>query len=191
MLLGKRIKLRAVEEDDLAKIVKWRNSAENYNFFYEFEPLSLIKQKTWFNQHLNDPAEKLFVISTLEGEAIGTVGFTHIDLRNRKAEWGRFLIGEKNFASGGIGAEVEFLILEYAFEHLNLNKLYCEVLASNPKVISLHKKFGFREDGILRKHIYKQGAYVDVIILSLLSDEYFDNKQKLSDIKERLLGVAL
>lgn len=159
MLIGRRVRFRAVEEEDLSKIVKWRNSPQIYDFFFEYEPLSLIKQKIWFEKHLQTPTEKLFIISSLEGEAIGTVGFTHIDLRNRKAEWGRFLIGEEKFLKKGYGPEVEFLILEYAFEHLNLNRLYCEVLATNPTVISLHKKFGFKEEEVYinyRLHLCKR-----------------------------------
>ena len=40
MLVGKRIKLRAVEESDISKMVRWRNSPDVYEFFYEYEPLS-------------------------------------------------------------------------------------------------------------------------------------------------------
>jgi UDP-4-amino-4,6-dideoxy-N-acetyl-beta-L-altrosamine N-acetyltransferase len=188
MLVGKRIKLRAIEEEDIPKMVEWRNSPDVYEFFYEYEPLSKIKQKMWLEKHFADPTEKLFIISTLDGEAIGTVGFVHIDHRNRKAEWGRFLIGEEKYSKGGYGAEVEFLILEYAFEHLNLNKLYCEVLTNNPTVISLHKKFGFKEEGVFRQHIYKGSEYVDAVVMSLLREEYFAQKDRLLTLKKKLIG---
>ena len=188
MLIGKRVKLRAVEEEDIHRIVEWRNSPRTYEFFYEYEPLSRTKQKEWLERHSSDPSEKLFIISTLDGEAIGMVGFVHIDHRNRKAEWGRFLIGEEKYFGGGYGAEVELLILEYAFEHLNLNKLYCEVLINNPSVISLHKKFGFKEEGIFRQHIFKAGKYVDVVVLSLLREEYYSEQTRLQSLKKKFIG---
>lgn len=179
MLIGHRIKLRAVELDDVEKLAKWRSNPDVYEYFYEYEPLSTIQQKKWLEKELENKENKFFIVSTLDGEAVGTVGFVDIDWRNRKAEWGRILIAEQKYRKDGYGSEVLILILEYAFEHLNLNKLYCEALVSNQKAIALYKKFGFKEDGRLRSHIYKQGKYVDVSLLSILREEYFEKKEEL------------
>ncbi|WOD18682.1 UDP-4-amino-4,6-dideoxy-N-acetyl-beta-L-altrosamine N-acetyltransferase [Paraburkholderia kirstenboschensis] len=173
MLKSNRIKLRAIEEGDLPLIASWRSDPQVYEYFYEFLPISSRQQKNWFEKQLQDSSEINLVVSNLSGIAIGTVSIYHIDRRNRKAEWGRLIIGDPAARSGGIGAEIEALILQYSFEHLNLHKLYCEVLVENEKVISLHKKFGFREEGILRDHAFKAGKYADAIILAMLDSEYF------------------
>jgi len=189
MLNGPRIFLRAIEKNDLPLIARWRSDPNVYDFFYEFEPLSLEQQARWYEKQLGDKTEKNFIVAKLSGEAIGTVSVVHIDYRNRRAEWGRLLLSEESGGRGaGLGVEVELLILEYCFEHLNMNKLYCEVLVTNPQVIKLHKKIGFVEEGLLREHCYKQGKMLDVKVLSMLKSEY-DLQLRDGDIrrlKERL-----
>ena len=180
MLIGKRIRLRAVEEEDLPKIVGWRNKPEIYQYFYEYEPLSKVQQKIWFENFLKNKTEKYFIIETIKGESIGTVGLTKIDWRNRKCELARFLIGEKEHQGKGYGKEVEALILKYVFDHLNMHKLCCEVFATNQKVISLYESFGFKVEGTLRKHIFKDGDYQDIVIMGMLKEEYLKNKENIS-----------
>ncbi|MDI6787718.1 MAG: UDP-4-amino-4,6-dideoxy-N-acetyl-beta-L-altrosamine N-acetyltransferase [Planctomycetota bacterium] len=179
MLVGKRIRLRAVEEKDLPKIVEWRNKPEIYQYFYEYEPLSNAQQKIWFEKFLKNESEKYFIIETTAGKAIGTVGLTHIDWRNRKCEWGRFLIGEKKHQGKGYGKEAVALILKYVFEHLNMHKLYCDLFASNQKVISLYKSSGFEIEGTLRKHVFKNGDYQDVVMMGMLKEEYIKNRKSI------------
>jgi UDP-4-amino-4,6-dideoxy-N-acetyl-beta-L-altrosamine N-acetyltransferase len=187
MLIGKRIKLCAIEESDLEKMVSWRNNYDLYKVFFEFEPLSMATQRKWFEKYLTNPNEKLFIISTLEGCPIGMVGLANIDLRNRKAEWGRILIGEKKYTKNNYGSEALLLIMEYAFEHLNLNKLYCYTLESNEKATSLYKVMGFKREGILRKHIYKQGDYHNLILFSILKKEYWNTKKSFDSLRKKFI----
>jgi diamine N-acetyltransferase len=65
------------------------------------------------------------------------------------------------------------LVLKFGFEHLNLNRLYCEVFADNRAALALYGRMGFREEGQFRKHIYRDGHYEDVIYLACLRDDYF------------------
>lgn len=189
MLRSNRLSLRAMEESDLALIAHWRSQPEVYEYFYEFLPISVRQQRNWYERQLQDSSEINFVIEDIKSEkAIGTVSIYHIDRRSRKAEWGRLIIGDPVARSGGRGVEVEALVLQYSFEHLNLNKLYCEVLVQNDKVVTLHKKFGFQQEGVLRQHAFKGGKYEDVLVMSMLADEYFSNRKqgKLADIFSRM-----
>ena len=177
MLNSNRIRLRAMEESDLAFVAAWRSDPEVYEYFYEYLPVSTRQQRNWYEKQLSDSSEINLVVAKSDGTAIGTVSIYHIDRRNRKAEWGRLVIGDPAMRAGGIGAEIETLVLEYSFEHLNLHKLYCEVLVENEKVVAMHKKFGFREEGVFRDHAFKGGRYVDVVSLSMLESEYFSARQ--------------
>lgn len=177
MLNSKRIRLRAIEESDLALIATWRSDPAVYEFFYEYLPISARQQRNWYEKQLGNSSEINLVVAKLDGAPIGTVSIYHIDRRNRKAEWGRLIIGDPEMRSGGYGAEIETLILQYSFEHLNLHKLYCEVLVENENVVAMHKKFGFKEDGILRDHAFKDGRYVDVVALSMVEAEYQESKK--------------
>lgn len=188
MIVGKRVQLRAVEVEDLPLLVKWRNDPDIYRYFYEQEPLSLVMQKAWFEKLLAKSDERLWVIEARPtetdepGTAIGTVGLVHIDWRNRKAEWGRFLIYPDEYRHGGYGSEVESLILRYFFDHMNMNRLQCEVLAENENVIAMHKKFGFQQEGLFREYVFKNGRYRSVVYLALLRQDYLSDavQQRIS-----------
>ena len=172
MLIGKSVYLRAMESDDIKLIVKWRNDPEVNKHFYEYAPLSHDQQADWWVKQRGRDDQFNWMICANEDKApLGTVSIYDIDLRNRKAEWGRFyLVGDVR--GKGYGRDVENLIHEYVFNHLNLNKLYCEVFADNAIVVNLHKKFGYKQDGLLRQHVFRHGEYNDVVALSLLKEEW-------------------
>ena len=58
------------------------------------------------------------------------------------------------------------------FENLKLNKLCGEVLGFNDRVLQMHAKFGFKQEGLLRKHICKNDEFVDVVSIGLLKEEW-------------------
>lgn len=177
MLASRRICLRAIERSDLAMIARWRSAPEAYDWFYEYLPISEEQQRLWYEKQLNNPTEMNWVVADTANTPIGTVSLYRIDLRNRKADWGRLVIGDAAWRGQGIGKEVEALVAEYAFEHLNLHKLCCEVLADNITALALHHKFGFNQEGLLKAHIFKRGGWQDVVLLALSEEEYRRQRQ--------------
>lgn len=164
------LKIRAIEESDLPKMVEWRNSLDAQNTFYEYEPLSVAQQREWFKGYLQGKHGKLWIID--KGNiAVGTIGFHEIDGRNRNAKFGRFYINPDS-RKKGYGKGAFQLILKYGFNHLNLLRIYLDTISLNEKAISLYKKFGFKVEGNLVKHIYKNGTYHDLIIMGLLKTDY-------------------
>lgn len=172
MLASRRARLRAIERSDLAAIARWRSAPEAYDWFYEYLPISEEQQRLWFEKQLGNPAEINWVVADAANAPVGTVSLYRIDLRNRKADWGRLVIGDAAWRGQGIGKEIEALVLQYAFDHLNLHKLCCEVLADNAAALTLHQKFGFAQEGLLKAHIFKRGAWQDVVLLALGEEEY-------------------
>lgn len=173
MILGKKLRLRAIEHSDLPLLVQWRNDPEIYNNFYEHEPLSLAMQQKWFEKYLQRSDEKFWIVETIdELRPIGTIALVDIDLRNRKAEIGRVLVASKEDRKNGFGRELLHLASRYSFNHLNLNRIYLEVFSDNVAAVEFYKKFGFTWEGCFRSHIYSQGSYRDVLVLSMLKDEY-------------------
>lgn len=167
MLSGKNIQLKLIEESDLDDIVGWRNQA--YDIFYEF-PFSLERQQRWFKKY-QDSGDMLFVIMCGES-SIGTVGLNKIDLRNGSAEFGRFIIGEKDYLGKGYGKQAINVVLEYGFQHLNLNRVYLDCLESNSIAMKLYYSVGFVKEGMKREHIYKNGVYLNLICMSLLKKDW-------------------
>ena len=81
-------------------------------------------------------------------------------------------IGEKDFHGKGYGTEALRLLIAYAFDTLNLQKLEIEVFSSNPRALACYKKVGFVEEGRKRRRYYIRGEYKDAIQLGMLKEEF-------------------
>ena len=55
---------------------------------------------------------------------------------------------------------------------MNLNRIELSVLKNNLRAINFYKKIGFKEEGINRQAIYKNGEFVDVIIMGILKEDF-------------------
>ena len=78
------------------------------------------------------------------------------------------------------------MFLNYFFSNLKMNKLNCEVLEFNNKVISLHKKFGFEIEGKRKEHIIRKKIFHDIVLLGLSKKKWLSVK-KLIKKKYNLL----
>ena len=66
-------------------------------------------------------------------------------------------------------------ILEFAFNELNLRKIYSEVIDYNKRSIAYSEKCGYKIEACLPKHYYKKGKYWDKIILSIYRKNWRNN----------------
>jgi RimJ/RimL family protein N-acetyltransferase len=169
-----KVYLRALELSDVEKLVKWRNDLEvtsslGGNTFF----ISKFRETEWVkNAILNDDRNiKLAICLKENDEYIGNVNLSAINWINRSAEYS-IMIGDKNQWSKGLGKEATLLILKYAFQELNLHRIYLTVRNDNERALSLYRKTGFTKEGVLRKSIYKNNKFIDMVVLSILRDEF-------------------
>lgn len=167
MLKNDRIELKLIEEEDLNYIVRWRNAA--YDSFYEF-PISNSGQKLWFDGYMKSN-DLIFIIHEFSGKKIGMLSLSSFDQRNKSAEFGRFLI-DSNYRGKRYGKTALILLLEYAFNHLNLNRIYLDTFEYNTEVINLYKSLGFVIEGKKFQAIYKDGDYINLVCMCILKDWY-------------------
>lgn len=172
MFEGKKVRLRAIETEDLPLMVAWRNDPSASVYFYEWEPLSLDMQKGWVETLLQNKDEKLWIIETVrDRKPVGTIGLSHIDWRNRKVELSRVLVVSEERGTG-VGREALCMMIRYVFDHLNMNRFYCDTFADNKRAVEFYEKLGFTKEAIYREHIYRNGRYADVAYFSMLASEY-------------------
>ena len=94
-----------------------------------------------------------------------------IDSVNHSAEL-HIMIGNKENRGKGIGTFAVSSIVNHAFNNLNLHRVSLDVLDYNIAAQNLYRKVGFKEEGRKRKAVFKNGEYVDVIVMGLLREEY-------------------
>ncbi|MEH2192961.1 MAG: UDP-4-amino-4,6-dideoxy-N-acetyl-beta-L-altrosamine N-acetyltransferase [Nostoc sp.] len=172
-------RLRALEESDLQQVLEWRNSDRIRANMYTDHIISMDEHREWFEKITKDDKD-VYKIFEFKARSLGVVNATQIDRVNQKCSWA-FYLGDENVPLGS-GAVMEFLFLKYIFEELKIRKLCCEVFGFNLTTIKLHQKFGFREEGCFKQHIFKNNIYQDVISMALLVDEWIINKPKLEKL---------
>jgi UDP-4-amino-4,6-dideoxy-N-acetyl-beta-L-altrosamine N-acetyltransferase len=160
------ISLRAVTEQDTDFILSLINDPKIAEFFPRDGVISK-QQHLSFLEKIREKGDQYWIIKK-NNESIGTVSIYNIDHTNNTAEWGRFIIKPTHSA---MGVAVEKLILKIAFEDLQLNKLYCQCLATNERVIKLHELLGFKIEGTLRQQIYKKGKFIDIVFMGRLKND--------------------
>lgn len=176
MLSDKYIKLAPIAEHDLEQTRSWANDIKLNFDILRVLPVSEPEQRLWYENLCHDPSRIVFTVKTIdEGVHIGNAGLYHIDYLHRRAEFW-MLIGNEKYRGMGFGSEIFRLMLRFGFNFVNLNRLYLYVRRDNSCAIAVYNKFNMIEEGILRQHYFIQGHYVDVLIMSLLREEYDPNQ---------------
>ena len=170
-------KLRLLNDFDLNQIRSWRNHDKIRKFMYSRHIISEIEHKAWWLKAQGSTSQTNLIYEH-QGTPQGFVSFNHIDKANERCAWAFYASPDSKI---GTGFKIEFLAIDYAFSNVKVNKLYCEVLEFNKTVIKLHQKFGFKIDGILRKHHKYNESLIDVYILSILKDEWLDLRFLISE----------
>jgi RimJ/RimL family protein N-acetyltransferase len=175
MFYSQRLRLRAVEREDLPRFVSWLNDPEVRNHLALYLPLSLAAEERWFEKELAGPGdEQPLVIEVKDGTSwlpAGGCGFKGIDWRNRSAGLGIF-IGDRANWGQGYGTEAVRVLLEHGFGTLNLHRVWLEVYETNRRAIPSYEKAGFVAEGCKRQAVFKGGKYDNVILMSVLRPEW-------------------
>jgi RimJ/RimL family protein N-acetyltransferase len=175
MIEDGNVRLRAVEASDLADFQRWLNDDEVTAGLLVSLPLSMADEQAWYENMLSTPVAEHPLAIEYQSESswrtIGNCGISKIDVRARLGEAGIF-IGDKSCWDRGIGKRVMRLLLRYGFDGLNLNRVYLQVYTTNLRAIRCYEQVGFLREGCLRQDVYKNGKYIDVLIMGILRSEW-------------------
>ncbi|HME41681.1 MAG TPA: GNAT family protein [Syntrophorhabdales bacterium] len=169
-ILGKLIRLRAIEEEDLPKLHVWANDPEiwytvsGWHFPYSMESL-----KKWFSSLGADQNNQRWVIETLdEKKLVGTAGLTNIDWKNSHATC-NVIVGEKETRGKGYGTDAHMAMNRYAFEELHFERLDGEAIEYSV----FGTNVGMREEGRMKNWYFRKGRYWDKVIQGITKNDYF------------------
>jgi RimJ/RimL family protein N-acetyltransferase len=173
VLILEHVILRPLETTDIDRLYEYRNDTEISRYLGGFSSgYSRADLAEWLERHRHRTDEVLWCIASRpDDRCIGHAGLYRIDARVRKAELG-LIIGDRSMQGRGIGKAVSVAAIDYAFRELNLHKVFLEMVASNERSVRLYEKLGFRREGILRDDQFRDGRYVDNILMSILEDEW-------------------
>lgn len=175
---GQKIFLLPIERHDIITLSEWLKKDLD---FYLISPsslfnLSLDELENWYNSLIYNPQIRVFVIRNIEHKTpIGLVELNNIDWKNKNAEIGIF-IAYQNLRNKGFGSDTLLTLINYSFNELNLFKLYAKISEDNYPSIKLFEKFNFKKEGTLRKNIFKNNQYINLLIYGLIKEEFNNNE---------------
>lgn len=166
-ILSAAVRLRAMREDDLERVLSWRNHPEVRRYMYSQHEIGLDEHRRWFERAAQDPARHLLVFEK-DGLPRGFVNLSLI-ASGGIADWGFYVAPE---APKGTGRLLGRSALDYAFIEVGLHKVCGQALAYNERSIRFHRSLGFLEEGTLRDQHHDGQRYHDVVCFGLLAAEW-------------------
>ncbi len=104
------------------------------------------------------------------GKLAGSIRFHEIDWANRSTEFGYWLGAE--FEGKGLITKVCRVMISYAFEKLELNRIVIICDMANQKSRAVAERLGFTKEGTLRQSEWLKDRFIDQAVYSLLADEW-------------------
>ena len=81
-------------------------------------------------------------------------------------------IGEPAFWGQGYAQDAVMALLGYAFERWDLHQVELWALGDNDRALSVYKRCGFIQEATLRDRSWKDGRWVDRVVMSVNRDEF-------------------
>lgn len=173
-IVGARVTLREYRREDLSAIRAWVNDSETTKYLSGAfrRPHTWEQTEEWLDRRLNgDAGGEAFVISENgTNKYLGQCDLMMIDNIARKAELAIVLLADAR--GKGYASEAIRLLLGYAFNTLNLNRVWLKCARDNSAAVKCYESVGFKTEGVLKSDLYIDGKYTDALIMAVLRKNF-------------------
>lgn len=182
MIKTKRVILRRPIDRDIHDRLKCGTVKEIERMYggdtRNLKPYTLDDAKSFIDSILSNKYEWCV---EFEGRCIGQARLT-VNESDRRA---RYAVGlfDPSVLGKGLGTEVTQLILQYAFEELNLHRVDLRVLEYNHRAIACYKRCGFIQEGVEREGAFIEDCFQTDVMMSILDREYKKLKNDFVKLK--------
>lgn len=175
------IEIRPVDMGNIRIHHSWNNDPElNYfdsDFPLDREPLASFTHR--MQQMIDDPNRSSLILEIhheSDQKLIGIVDIHGIDLINKRCVI-ECTIADRSYQNKGLGTAAFRDAVGYCFREMGMNKVISAAFDFNEKWIRILNNLGFTQEGTLREHAIKNGAYADKLLFSLLKSEFVQSEQ--------------
>jgi RimJ/RimL family protein N-acetyltransferase len=189
ILEDERVLLRPLEENDYENLLPFALNEPTLWKYSLVQAAGKDGLKNYMQIALKEKEEgreyPLIVFDKKEDAYAGSTRFYDINLPYKTIQLGYTWYGKK-FQGTGLNKHCKFLLLQFAFEELGLERFELRADARNERSIAAMKSIGCKVDGILRSNMPTAEGDVrrDSIVLSILRDEWFNGVKE--NLRKRL-----
>jgi RimJ/RimL family protein N-acetyltransferase len=166
--VGDLVKLRPVEEADLANLVRllWDPAASGEFQFFGFRMADAREvERRWREDGLIGEERSFLAVELEDGSCAGWVGW------RTSGRFGNYGIGVALFPEHrgrGIGTEAQRQLVHYLFDTTTAHRLEAGTEIDNLAEQRSLEKVGFRREGVLRSLYFRGGSWRDSVVYGLL-----------------------
>ena len=157
--------IRRAEPDDCAALYEMFASPKLYANTLQLPHPS---REAW-RKRLAEPGEGGHNIVAVVGDRVVGMFSLHVFTRPRRNHAAAIgLTVHEDWHGKGVGTALMRAGIDLADNWLGLTRLELEVYTDNEPAIRLYERFGFEREGLLRQHAYRDGRYVDSLLMARL-----------------------
>ncbi len=120
---------------------------------------------------------RYFVAEATPGEIAGFAILRGLSSEHHSIELKRIIA---KTPGQGLGKQMLCFVMEKVFEEFHAHRLWLDVFETNLRAQHVYKALGFRQDGLFREAVYRDGKYHSLLLMSLLDREYRERKQSIA-----------
>lgn len=180
MLKSNLVYLRPLEKSDLGFLHELHNNYRTMNYLFEESYETLRELEDIYERHVHSQSERRFIIvDNHSDENVGVLSLTEIDQINQSCAVD-IIVGD-NFRGQGYGKHGFVLGTKYAFDVLNLFKVYLYVLVDNHVGQHIYQSCGFKRECKLKKEFFVDGHWVDILRMCMFRGQWRRHKRRLRE----------
>ncbi len=164
------VTLRAIQEDDLENIMRWRMDEEITKFMNTNPKLTLAGQKKWLAS-IRENTDVRYWIIEVDKIPAGVINLTGLNNPEGNLGWAYYM-GEKKLRSIQTALALEMSMYDYVFDVLGKKAVYGDIFTLNQGVIQLHKLCGCEIVEEKKNHVCKDGVYYDVTFMRMRAEHW-------------------
>lgn len=168
-----RLSLRKIQPSDVNSLLKLFGNPEVEQFI-EMQPIKSVAQANewlrWLGGVFASKDGLRWGVTLKDDTFIGSAGLNRWNRETRYAEIGCDIAFP--YWANGYGQETIQTIINFGWDYMNLNRIEASVISGDDRSVYVMKKLGFKQEGLLRQRILKDGEYLDVYLFGLLRCEY-------------------
>ena len=174
ILVGERVRLRGVRDDDLPTLAKWEMDPGRMATLSSWvaPPSEAAAKERIAKWSANQQDDLGFAIETLDDPPVlvGNIGLFDVRTKDRGATLGIAL--GREYIGRGYGTDAVRVIVDYGFREMGLHRIQLSVAPYNPAGIRAYEKAGFVEEGRHRESVLHDGRWYDEVLMSILDREW-------------------
>ena len=163
--------IRKLKEKDAHFMLEWLNDSEVTRYFqFDTSHMTIEHVNNFIQKSKKLDRDAHFAIVNEGDEYLGTVSLKNINQHVKSAEYAISL--RKSAQGKGYAKRATTNILEYAFETLNLNRVYLNVLSENEPAVGFYENYGFVFEGEFKEHVCIDEKIKSLKWFRMMKNEY-------------------